>query len=89
MHGRATAPGAGTVLNALATGVGCAFAVDAETTATVDLDADAEEVVGEIAGAPDADTRLVERCVELVVERFGDGEGGTMNFVTADMVHGI
>jgi shikimate kinase len=78
MHGRATASGAGTVLNALATGVGCAFAVDAETTATVDLDADAEEVVGEIAGAPDADTRLVERCVELVVERFGDGEGGTV-----------
>ena len=78
MHGRATAPGAGTVLNALATGVGSAFALDAETTATVDLDADAEGVVGEIAGAPDADTRLVERCVELVVDRFGDDEGGTV-----------
>ena len=78
MHGRATAPGAGTVLNALATGVGSAFALNAETTATVDLDADAEGVVGEIAGAPDADTRLVERCVELVVDRFGDDEGGTV-----------
>jgi shikimate kinase len=78
MHGRATAPGAGTVLNALATGVGSAFAVDAETTATVDLGADAAGVTGEIADAPDADTRLVERCVELVVERFGDGEGGTV-----------
>lgn len=78
MHGRATAPGAGTVLNALATGVGSAFAVDAETTATVDLDPDSATVAGEIAGAPDADTRLIERCVELVVERFGDGEGGTV-----------
>ncbi|WP_254544316.1 shikimate kinase [Halomarina pelagica] len=74
--GRATAPAAGTVLNALATGVGSAFAIDAHTTATVELDAGSDAVVGEIAGAPDADTRLVERCVELVVERFGDGEGG-------------
>jgi shikimate kinase len=78
MHGRATAPGAGTVLNALATGVGSAFAIDAETTATVDLDPDAPGVAGEIAGVPDADTRLIERCVELVVDRFGDGEGGTV-----------
>jgi shikimate kinase len=78
MHGRAAAPGAGTVLNALATGVGSAFALDAETTATVDLDPDAASVEGEVAGAPEADTRLVERCVELVVERCGDGEGGTV-----------
>jgi shikimate kinase len=75
MEGRATAPGAGTVLNALATGVGSAFAIDVETSATVDLD-DSSGVAGEIADAPAADTRLVERCVELVVERYGDGEGG-------------
>ncbi|KTG08070.1 shikimate kinase [Haloferax profundi] len=77
MHGRATALGAGTVLNALATGTGSAFAIDAETTATVELD-DTDRVRGTIAEAPDADTRLVERCVELVVEEFGDGEGGTV-----------
>ncbi|MFB6154538.1 MAG: shikimate kinase [Haloferacaceae archaeon] len=75
MHGHAVAPGAGTVLNALATGVGAAFAIDADTAASVELD-DSGTVTGEIAEAPDADTRLVERCVELVVERFGDGEGG-------------
>ncbi|MFQ3475179.1 shikimate kinase [Halonotius sp. F2-221B] len=78
MNGVATAPGAGTVLNALATGQGSAFAIDVETTATVELAADAETVTGEIAGAPDADTRLIERCVERVVDRFGDGEGGTV-----------
>ncbi|RJX44544.1 shikimate kinase [Halonotius aquaticus] len=78
MNGVATAPGAGTVLNALATGQGSAFAIDVETTATVELAADADAVTGEIAGAPDADTRLIERCVERVVERFGDGEGGTV-----------
>ncbi|ERH01499.1 MAG: shikimate kinase [Halonotius sp. J07HN6] len=78
MDGVATAPGAGTVLNALATGRGSAFAIDVETEATVTLAADAETVTGEIVGAPDADTRLIERCVEQVVERFGDGEGGTI-----------
>ncbi|TQQ82124.1 shikimate kinase [Halonotius roseus] len=78
MNGVATAPGAGTVLNALATGQGSAFAIDVETTATVELAADAETVTGEIAGATDADTRLIERCVERVVDRFGDGEGGTV-----------
>jgi shikimate kinase len=63
------------VLNALATGTGSAFAIDAYTTATVDLGSEGS-VEGEIAGAPDADTRLIERCVELVVDRFGDGQGG-------------
>ncbi|WP_410764860.1 shikimate kinase [Haloferax sp. DFSO60] len=77
MHGRATALGAGTVLNALATKTGSAFAIDVETTATVELD-DSASVTGRIDGAPDADTRLIERCVELVVEEVGDGEGGTV-----------
>ncbi|MFB6131664.1 MAG: shikimate kinase, partial [Salinigranum sp.] len=74
MRGRAVAPGAGTVLNALATHTGSAFAIDVETTATVEL-TDSGEVTGAISGAPDADTRLIERCVELVVARHGDGEG--------------
>ncbi|MFB6195552.1 MAG: shikimate kinase [Haloplanus sp.] len=75
MYGEAVALGAGTVLNALATGVGSAFAIDAETSARVELD-DSGTVRGDIADAPDADTRLIRRCVERVVERFGDGEGG-------------
>ncbi|WP_224449920.1 shikimate kinase [Haloprofundus salilacus] len=77
MHGRASALGAGTVLNALATGVGSAFAIDAETRASIELD-DSGTVRGEVAEDPDADTRLVERCVEHCVERFGDGEGGVV-----------
>lgn len=74
MHGRAVALGAGTVLNALATGVGSAFAIDAETTATVDLD-DSDTVTGEVAEDAAADTRLIERCVELAVERYGEFDG--------------
>ncbi|WP_224336320.1 shikimate kinase [Haloprofundus halobius] len=78
MHGRASALGAATVLNALATGVGSAFAIDVETRASVELD-DSGAVRGDVAEDPDADTRLVERCVERCVERFGDGEGGVVH----------
>jgi shikimate kinase len=79
MYGRAVALGAGTVLNALSTGVGSAFAIDAETTATVELD-DSATVTGTIAEDTDADTRLIERCVELAIDRYGDGEdyGGSV-----------
>ena len=77
MTGRAQAPAAGTVLNALANHTGSAFAIDADTTATVELD-DGGTVTGEVAGSPDADTALIERCVELVADRYGDGQGGTV-----------
>ncbi len=77
MEGQAAAPAAGTVLNALATGTGSAFAIDEYTTATVHLE-DGPDVVGTIAEAPDADASLIERCVELTTERFGDAEGGTV-----------
>ncbi|WP_058367498.1 shikimate kinase [Haloparvum sedimenti] len=75
MEGQAAAPGAGTVLNALATGTGSAFALDIETTAEVTIQIGDGGVEGEIAGQPDADTRLVERCVELAVERWGPSAG--------------
>jgi shikimate kinase len=77
MRGHARAPAAGTVLNALATGTGAAFAIDEYVRATVDLSPEAS-VAGHVEGAPDADTALVERCVALVAERYGDGEGGTV-----------
>ncbi|QLG62301.1 shikimate kinase [Halorarum salinum] len=78
MEGRAVAPGAGTVVNALATGVGSAFALDIETVAEVRLDPDADAVTGEIAGDPDGDTTLIERCVERVVDGYGGDEGGVV-----------
>lgn len=78
MHGRAVALGAGTVLNALATGIGAAFALDVETTATVDITPeetlDSTRVNGTIAGVENGDTRLIERCVELAIETYGPGD---------------
>jgi len=78
MEGRAAALGAGTVLNALATGTGAAFGIDVETRATVSLDAGTPTVAGTIAEAPDANTELIERCVALATGQWGDGEGGTV-----------
>ncbi|WP_284009127.1 shikimate kinase [Haloarcula pelagica] len=77
MEGKAVAPAAGTVLNALSTGRGSAFAIDEYTTATVELTAETG-VTGEIDGAPEADTRLIERCVEYVLDAHGgqDAAGG-------------
>ncbi len=74
MDGRAVAPAAGTVLNALATGTGSAFAIDLETTATVELTDDGE-IRGEVDGQPEADTTLVERCAELTIADYADQAG--------------
>jgi shikimate kinase len=75
MDGSARAPAAGTVLNALATGTGSAFAIDEYVHASVDLN-DTGEVSGTVAGASDADTTLIEACVRAVVREHGAGEGG-------------
>jgi shikimate kinase len=74
MAGRAVAPAAGTVLNALATGTGSAFAIEESVTATVQL-TDGGDVTGEIADSTVTDTRLIERCVERVLDEFGDDQG--------------
>ncbi|WP_121744967.1 shikimate kinase [Natronorubrum halophilum] len=74
MDGRAVAPAAGTVLNALATGTGSAFAIDLETTATVELTSDGR-VDAEIVGQPDADTTLVERCATLTIAEHASPAG--------------
>lgn len=78
MDGTASAPAAGTVLNALATGTGAAFAIDEYVTATVSLSPDAG-VEGTVEGVDDADTSLVERCVDLVTAEYGERQGGTVH----------
>ena len=71
-HGRAS--GAGTIINAIATLKGAAFGIDLWTEAEVELGADLKVVRGEIVKERDdetpGDTRLIERCVELVLRTF-------------------
>ena len=86
MHGHAYANGAGTIVNAIAIWKGAAFCIDLETRADVELHecaGEAGRITGRIENAAigDADhnteqgasydTALIERCVSLVLDRFG------------------
>jgi len=73
LRGRASACGAGTIINAIATWKGSAFAIDLRTTAEVELGEDMKGIQGEIERG--GDTTLIERCVELVLKKF-DYTGG-------------
>jgi len=72
--GYGKASGAGTVINAIATYKGSAFGIDLWTYAEVELGDDFSGIEGEIEiegeKSADADTRLIERCVELVLNKF-------------------
>jgi shikimate kinase len=74
LRGRATALGAATVLNAVAAWKGSAFGIDLKTWAEVELD-ESGVVSGDVPGV---DTKLIVRCVELVLERFGLNYGGVV-----------
>ncbi len=73
--GYASAPGAGTIINAIATWKGSAFGIDLKTNAKVRLNDD-DKITGTIkeGGNPG----LIERCVELVFQRFGYQGGATV-----------
>ena len=87
MHGHAYANGAGTIVNAIAIWKGAAFCIDLKTTADVELhECAGGEGGGRITGRIETtdtcdtgssgdgatyDTALIERCVSLVLDRFG------------------
>lgn len=74
MKGYGWANGAASILNAISTWKGSAFGIDLKTRAEVELDKSGC-VKGDVPGV---DTRLIERCVELVLERLGYVYGGTV-----------
>lgn len=74
--GYGKASGAGSIVNAIATYKGSAFGIDLWTYAEVELAEDFRGIEGEIEHEEEeeeeerADTRLIERCVELVLMKF-------------------
>lgn len=78
MEGSAYALGAGTVINAIATWKGAAFGIDLKTYADVELSSSAAAISGSIEGASDADTTLIVKSVEYVLDHFGLEMGGTV-----------
>jgi shikimate kinase len=77
-QGNACASGAGTIINAIATWKGAAFGIDLLTFAEVELSEDERGISGFIEEMPEGDTRLIEQCVEMTLERFGLEMGGTV-----------
>ncbi|MGV8174093.1 MAG: shikimate kinase [Methanothrix sp.] len=72
--GYAWACGAATILNAVATWKGSAFGIDLKTWAEVELN-ETGIVRGDVPGV---DTRLIERCVQMVMEHLGYEYGATV-----------
>ena len=70
--GYAYAYGAGTIINAISTWKGAAFGIDLKTEAEVTL-TDSRKIQGYMEY--EGDTRLIERCVELTLLRFGSKTG--------------
>ena len=69
MKGRGEAHGAVTIVNAIAAGKGCAVGIDLRTWAEVEL-ASGEGVEVRMEGLPDEPVRLVELCVQAVLDHF-------------------
>lgn len=80
MRGEASAPGAATIINAIATLKGSAFAVDLRTRATVELEESASGVEGETD--VDVDTTLIETCVEKTLDNLDAEAGGRVETET-------
>ncbi|OPY32433.1 MAG: Shikimate kinase [Methanomassiliicoccales archaeon PtaU1.Bin124] len=70
MRGSGVARSAGTVVNAIAAGRGCAFGIDLRTEADVELNESGKFEVT-IEGSPGEDSTLVRLCVERVLKEFG------------------
>jgi shikimate kinase len=74
--GYAYAYGAGTIINAISTWKGAAFGIDLKTEAEVVL-TDDKKITGYIEES--GDTKLIERCVELTLLRFGSKSGAKVS----------
>lgn len=74
--GYAYAYGAGTIINAISTWKGAAFSIDLKTEAEVIL-TDDKKITGYIEES--GDTKLIERCVELTLLRFGSKSGAKVS----------
>ncbi|MBS3815615.1 MAG: shikimate kinase [Hadesarchaea archaeon] len=68
MKGIASACGSATIVNAIASGKGAAFAIDLRVNAKVELSKESQEING-IVGETGEDSKLIENCVERVLKK--------------------
>src|SRR5660398_192503 len=69
----ASAQGAGTVINAIATLKGSAFGINLKTYSEVEMVEKGKK--GEMLATPTADTSLIAECARLMLERFAPNVG--------------
>jgi shikimate kinase len=69
VRGVASACGSATVVNAIASGRGAAFAVDLRVRAEVALTKKSRKIIGRIADDPRESTKLIEICVKKVLKQ--------------------
>ncbi|KXB06512.1 hypothetical protein AKJ53_00135 [candidate division MSBL1 archaeon SCGC-AAA382F02] len=70
MKGTASAAGSATIVNAISTGKGAAFAIDLRVQAEVELEEEMSGVTGKVENASE-DPLLIETCVRKVLEFYG------------------
>ncbi len=70
MKGIASACGSATVINAIATGMGGAFAVDLRVESVVELKTGSNEIIGKV-GETEEESKLIEECVSKSLEKLG------------------
>jgi shikimate kinase len=85
VRGKGLSHGAGTIVNAIATGKGAAFGLDLRTEATVELDSSGEVKV-EMEGVRGEDPELAERCVRNVLIKCAPREGYGAKVVTRSQI---
>lgn len=82
--GTASACASATVVNALATGRGAAFGIELRVYATVEVGSGLKGVKGKVMGSR-MSPRLIELCVEKVLDRFGVSGVGTRVQTSSDI----
>lgn len=84
MKGKASSCGSATIINAIATGKGAAFALDLRVNAEVELVEGEDRIEGNIRGYSD-DPLLIETCVKKVLEYYGEDHYGGVVKTTSDL----
>jgi len=85
MRGKGLSHGAGTIVNAIATGKGAAFGLDLRTEATVELDFSGEVKV-EMEGFKGEAPELAQRCVINVLQKCAPQEGYGARVLTRSQI---
>jgi len=85
VRGEARVHGAGTVINAIATGKGAAFGLGLETSAVVELN-DSGKIEVRMEGLKGEDDMLAALCARTIIDAYAEGEGSGARVTTTSNI---